>query len=415
MDVQKRQPRGAIWFRRIAITALLLSLLAAVGFSVSYLTNVEPTVRRETLVIDTVKYGTFLHEIRGVGQLVSKFNPRASAQTGGRVRQVFVLPGEQVDHDTILVELTNHQLQLDLTEAQSALDAARAKLKTERASLQNKQRELESAYVKLKSDYDQAAAEHEVSKSLAERSIEPPHKMRLKQIKADSLGKQLAVAKKSFDEFNLEEQLAVHEEEIKRASAKLDLVKSNVEALKVKANFKGLLVETPVEVGQQVAAGEVLATMVDPKSLKAELKISEVESRFIRLGQPARVDTHLGIVKGKVSRIDSAVEFGSITIDVAFDEALPEDARPNLSVNGMIEVGRIEEVLHVGRPVGVQPESDVELFLVDPSKRYAIRMNGKVGAASVNDVEICHGFTEGDSLILSNMDRYTGYDRVRLE
>jgi HlyD family secretion protein len=240
--------------------------------------------------------------------------------------------------------------------------------------------------------------------------------LKTSQVKAEELGKQSDIAEKEVDTFanSINEQMAVQQNKIEEAQALAALKHSQVEKLRVQAGIDGVLQEVPVEVGQQVAPGTVLARVAQPAELKAELKIAETQAKDILIGQKASIDTHNGIIPAHVTRIDPGVQNGTVTVDAALDGALPAGARPDLSVEGTIEIERLADVLYVGRPVHGEPESSVSLFKLNADGTEAVRVPVKLGRASVNTIEIVNGLQTGDRVVLSDMSAWDNYDRVRL-
>jgi HlyD family secretion protein len=417
MDYARTSTRRFRWLRRGTIGVAALCALLAANRAISYWTLEGPAVDRRSIVIDKVVRGDLIHEVRGVGNLATEDVMWIPAQADGRVSRIAALPGVVVNPDMLLLELVNPELELALIDAESMLQSAQAELRTQRANLNNLLLERESELVKLQSEYDQARASHEISQALLAQRAETEHKVRLNRIKAEGLKRQLEVDHRAYEQFrdSMPDQVAIFSEKVAQADANLKRARHKIEVLQVKAGIEGVLAQVPVEVGQQVRAGDVLAKVVNPRKLKAVLKVPEVEARYVNLGQPARIDTHQGIVHGRVSRIDPAVEEGSVSVDVSFDTDLPGEARPDLSVIGMIEIERLPNVLFVGRPAAGMSESTISLLRLDVDSNVAVRVPVEIGIASISSVEIRRGLNVGDQVILSDMSRFDEFDRVRLE
>lgn len=417
MDFDRQKSKSSIWIRFL----LLASLAVAVGWGANaffrQFADGVPRLDRRTLVIETVKRGDMVHEIRGIGQLVSEEVTWVSAESAGHVTEIAILPGVTVDRSTIILKLRNLDLELSVTEADSAVQMAAATLRAERARLESLDLKMESELTALKGEFDQAQATYEITKSLFEQKAMSPHELQLNTIKMKSLKNRLEVdsqAHKGFQK-SLDDQLAGFEEKLKQAQAKLEREQRKLESMVVRAQRDGVLAQLPVEVGQQVSGGDVLAKIVDPRQLKAVIRVPEVQANYITKGQLARIDTHHGIVVGHVTRIDPEVKDGSIAVDVSFADSVPSEARPDLSVVGMIEVARLTDVLFVGRPADATANESIDLYVFDPDADYFVRSPVEVGVASVNQIEIKAGLQEGDELILSDTAQFSDAKYIRLK
>jgi HlyD family secretion protein len=321
-----------------------------------------------------------------------------------------------VNPDTVLVVLSNPELE------QATIDAE-YKLKAGEADLRNLQVKLKSDRLNQQAAFATIAAEARKAKLTADRDAElgrlglkAPHEVTISQASAEDWANKEKIEKERLEigVDQIEAQIAVQEAQISQLRALWELKKSQMTALRVKAGVSGVLQQIPVEVGQQVAAGANLARVVQPARLKAELKIPETQAKDVAIGQIAEVDTRNGIIAGRVSRIDPAAISGTVTVDVKLEGDLPLGARPDLSVDGTIEIEKLADVLYVGRPTFGQPNSTVTLFKLDPDNRGATRVQVKLGRSSVNTIEIVDGLRVSDQVVLSDMSAWDAYDRIRL-
>ncbi|HEX5412256.1 MAG TPA: HlyD family efflux transporter periplasmic adaptor subunit [Terriglobia bacterium] len=417
MDIQRV---GAARKRRIRLAIMagggvLLIALATLGLS--KLKPAPPSVDASTLYPDTVKRGDMDVQVRGLGTLVPVQIQWIPAVTDGRVERRFLLPGVKVSPDTPLLQLSNPQLQQEAQTAEWTMKADQANLDSLKATLNNQLLSEKSTLTSLESDHQQAQAQAEVDDHLAAKGIVSDLTAQLSKAKATGLASQVAIEKKRVNTLaaSLDSQLAAQKAKVEQDRALYLLKKSQLDRLMVRAGYSGILTDIPVEVGQQVAAGATLAKVVDPTQLKAQLQIAETQAKDIQLNQLASIDTHNGIIPGRVVRIDPAVVNGTVTVDVALEGKLPDGARPDLSVDGTVEISHLSNVLYVGRPAFGQADSTVGLFKEIPGTNEAERVQVKLGEASVNEVQILQGLNVGDKVILSDMSRWDGFDRVRLQ
>lgn len=417
MDIQRV---GAARKRRIRLAIMagggvLLIALATLGLS--KLKPAPPSVDASTLYPDTVKRGDMDVQVRGLGTLVPVQIQWIPAVTEGRVERRFLLPGVKVTPDTPLLQLSNPQLQQEAQTAEWTMKADQANLDSLKATLNNQLLSEKSTLTSLESDHQQAQAQAEVDDHLAAKGIVSDLTAQLSKAKASGLASQVAIEKKRVNTLaaSLDSQLAAQKAKVEQDRALYLLKKRQLDDLMVRAGYSGILTDIPVEVGQQVAAGATLAKVVDPTQLKAQLQIAETQAKDIQLNQQASIDTHNGIIPGRVVRIDPAVVNGTVTVDVALEGKLPDGARPDLSVDGTVEISHLSNVLYVGRPAFGQADSTVGLFKEIPGTNEAERVQVKLGEASVNEVQILQGLNVGDKVILSDMSRWDGFDRVRLQ
>ncbi len=403
--------------RHIVYGILALILIAATTVGLSLLKPAAPSVDRSTVWIDTVKRGSMLREVRGLGTLVPVDIQWIPAVTEGRVEKRLVDPGTAVKPDTVILELSNPTLVQTETDAEMQLKAAEASLENLKVQLQSAELTERANVAQIHGNYEQARMRAETDATLYKEGLGAGITARLSKVAAEQLENQdkIEAQRLAIMAQSNRAQLAVQQAEVNRLRAQYALKSSQVEALHVKAGIDGVLQLVAVDIGQQVAAGANLARVAEPKRLKAELKIAETQAKDILLGQKASIDTHNGLIPGHVIRIDPSVINGTRTVDVALDGALPSGAVPDLSVEGTIEIERLTNVLYVGRPVQGQSDSTVGLFkLVDGGKE-AVRVPVKLGRSSVNTIEILGGLKEGDQVILSDMSAQDRVDRIRLD
>jgi len=357
-----------------------------------------------------------LREVRGLGTLVPVEIRWIPAATDGRIDKRLVLPGTPVKADTILVEMSNPELQQSAVDAEYQMKAALADHDSLKVKLETALLDQRSTAATVGADYRQAKLQLEVDQKLAESGLVSNLTVQLDQVKSDSLITRNDIEQKrlSTDAENEKAQLAAQQAKIDQLRALYELKRSQVDLLNVRAGLDGVLQLLPVEVGQRVTAGTNIARVSQPKNLKAEVKIAETQVKDVRIGQKATIDTHNGIIPGHVIRIDPSSVNGTVTVDCALDGPLPEGAYPDLSVDGTIELERLENVLYVGRPTFGQPDSTITLFKTTNGGKEAIRVPVKLGRSSVNTIEIKDGLKEGDEVILSDMSRWDAFDRIQL-
>jgi HlyD family secretion protein len=403
--------------KRIVYSAAGLLLVLGISLGLSRLKPAAPSVEWSTVWPDTVKRGPMLRQVRGNGTLVPEEIRWIPALTEGRVERLRLLPGAPVRADTVLLDLSNPQLDLDLLDAQSQLKAGEAEYLDLQVSLESQRLDQQAAAAKVQAEYNQAKLQADRDEILAREGLTPDLTLKLSKVIAEELANRYEIEKKRLEIYaeSIKAQLAVQKTKVEQHRALYELRKSQVDALHVKAGTDGVLQQLPVEVGESVAPGTNLARVAEPKRLKAALKIPETQAKDIMIGQPAVIDTRNGTIPGRVTRIDPASENGTVTVDVALAGELPKGARPDLSVDGTIELERLDDVLYVGRPVQAQQESLVTLFRVDPDRRGAVRVKVRFGRTSVNTIEVLEGLIVGDQVLLSDMSTWDAYDRIRLD
>lgn len=404
--------------RNILIAAVCLLLMAAITMALHGLKPAAPTVERQTVWIDTVQRGSMLRQVRGSGTLVPIDSAVRfiSSQVDGRIERIPNLPGVTVTPDTMLMEMSNPEVEQNAAEALAQLKAAQADADNLKAQLATQILNQQSMVTTAISNSAQADLQAEANKKLASDGLIPEITLKLSVLKADELRKTVIIEKDKFDKAKLSAlaQEAGQQSRIDQLAALYDLRRRQVDALKVKAGMAGVLQEVPVQVGQRVTAGTTLARVARPDQLKAQLRIPETQAKDVRPGQRASIDTRNGIAQGTVARVAPSVQDGTVMVDVTLEGPLPQGARTDLSVDGTIEIERLENVLYVGRPAYGQAQSKVEMFkLVDDGKE-AVRVPVVLGRSSVNTIEIVSGLKPGDQVILSDTSAQDGFDRIRL-
>ncbi len=401
--------------RIVMISVIVLGLIAAT-FALSRLKPAVPSIDRSTVWIDTVKRGPMVRQVRGLGTLVPEEIRWIAARTEARVDKIIVRPGAHVEPDTVLVELTSPEVEQAARDAESQYRAAEAELTTLRATLQRGLLEQEASAAKVHSEFQQAKMENETNDILAKNGLVSALVRKTSKIKAEDLAARDLIEQKRYDfaSNNIEPQIASKQAAVDQAKANATLKREQMEQLKVRAGFAGVLQQLPVEVGQQVKPGGNIARVADPTKLKAEIKIAETQAKDIQINLPASIDTRNGVVAGHVTRVDPAVEQGTVRVDVALDGDLPRGARPDLSVDGTIELERLDNVVYVGRPAFGQENNTVGIFKLVPDTSEAVRTPVKLGRSSVNTIEILSGLEPGDQVILSDTSAMDAHERIRL-
>jgi HlyD family secretion protein len=416
VDIARPEIKSRKRLLRIVYSAVGLVLLALVTVGISRLKAAAPTVDKATVWTDTVKRGPMLREVRGLGTLVPETIRVIPAATDGRVERRLLLPGTPVNAKTVVLELTNSELQQSVLDAGFQLKGVEAEYNNLKAQLDNQLMEQRSKAAGVRSEFHQAQLQREADDQLYKAGITAEIVWKTSQVKAEELEKQNEIAEKQVDTFakSIEAQLAVQRAKVDGQRALYELRQHQLDQLHVRPGIDGVLQELAVEVGQQVTPGTILARVAQPSHLKAELKIAETQAKDVALGQKASIDTHNGAVLGHVTRIDPSVQNGTVSVDVALDGMLPPGSRPDLSVEGTIEIERLADVLSTGRPVHGDTDSTVGLFKVMNDGTEALRVQVKLGRTSVNSVEILQGLAAGDQVILSDMSAWDNFDRVRL-
>jgi HlyD family secretion protein len=419
MDISRPDIKQKKMRRQWIATGVGVLVLAGVAFFVSRLKPAAPTVDRATVWTDEVKRGPLLRQVRGPGSLVPREDRirLIPAETEATVVRIRVLPGAKVQPDTVLMDLVDPTVQQELLDAQLQLKAAQADLTNVRAKLQRDLMTQKASAATVGADYSQAKLQAQTDKSLYDLGVISGLTYNASKGKADELTTRDGLEKErlTLNEKAIATQIAVQQTKVEQAQALLALKQRQQDALSVRAGISGVLVDLPHQVGEHVDPGTTLAKVVQPDQLKASLKIAETQARDIQIGQPSEIDTHNGVIPGKVMRIDPAVVNGTVTVDVELAGALPLGARPDLSVDGTIDLDRMANVVYVGRPAFGNENSTISLFKLGADGKTAVRVPVKVGKASVNSIQVIEGLQEGDTVILSDMSRWDNTDKIRLE
>jgi len=393
-----------------------VTVLAAITLGLSHLKPAAPSVERATVLLDTVKRGPMVRQVRGLGTLVPEEIRWIPAATEGRVERILIKPGTAVKADSVILELSNPELESAAMDAGWQLKAAQADDANLKVKLQSQLLDQKAAFATVQANAKQSRLQAEADAELAKHGLISDLQMKLSTSRAEESAirqdleeKRLEIAAES-----MQAELAAQEARLEQLRAQADLKRSQVRQLRVRAGIEGVLQQLPVEVGQRIAPGGTLAKVTVPGRLKAELKIAETQAKDVQIGQRASIDTRNGLAEGTVSRVDPAVQSGTVTVDVALAGPLPKGARPDLSVEGTIELERLDDVLYVGRPAFGQEQSVVGMFRLDDDGSGAARVQVRLGRSSVNRVEILDGLKPGDQVILSDTSAWDAFDRLRL-
>jgi HlyD family secretion protein len=422
MDVPRKGAHRNRMIRRIVYTTVTVIVLLGTTYFLRQLKPAAPPVERATVWIDQVKRGPIVLQVRGLGTLVPEDILWIPAQSMGRVDKIYVRPGTEVKPDTVLIDLSNPEVELAAATAEWQLKAAQATYTDLKVKLESGRLDQEAAAARVGSEYAQAKLNADVEAKLGENGLTSEVKVKTTKAIADELLNRSKIEreKAEISKESIQAQLAAQQVNIEKLRAEWELRKAQLGLLKVRAGVNGVLQQlgalqtAPIEVGQQVPAGTILAKIAQQEKLKAELKIAETQAKDIMLGQVAQIDTRNGFIPGKVTRIDPAVINGTRTVDVKLEGALPAGAVPDLSVDGTIELARLDDVIYVGRPVFGQPNSTITLFKLDPVGREASRVQVKLGRSSVNTIEVTEGLKVGDQVILSDMTAQDAHNRIQL-
>src|SRR5438552_961669 len=405
--------------KRMRTASLIVVGLAAVGgitFVLAKLKPAAPTLDRSTAVIDKVKRGQMLREVHGNGTLVPQVTRWVPAPADGRVEKILIQAGVEVSAGTVIVELSNPQMEQQAVDAEFQLAAAQADLESLRVRLESDTMTQQSAIASINAEYSQAKIQLDTDEVLAKQGLVPDLLLKISRVKVQDLANRLKVEQQrlAISGRSTKAQINAQQSRIQQLRALAKLKKDQVDALKVRAGTNGVLQVVAVQEGQQVAPRVNIARVADPASLKAELKIAETQIKDVRVGQPVAVDTRNGIIQGQVSRIDPAAREGTFTVDAEFSGPLPTSARADLSVDGTIELERLGNVLNVGRPAFGQGQQTLGLFKLTADGQEAVRTPVTLGRSSVNTIEIISGLNEGDQVILSDTSAMDSYSRIRV-
>jgi HlyD family secretion protein len=418
MDIARPEFKTQKRRRQLFILAAVILGVAAVSVGVSRLKPAAPTVERGTVWTDTVKRGPMLRQVRGLGTLVPTQEAvrQIPAETEATVVRIYMLPGSQIKADTILVQMTNPQTEQAAVDAQLQLKAAESEYQSLRVKLESDLMNQKAGAATVHADDAQAQRQADTDKALYELGVISGLAYKSSKGKADEFTTRndLETQRLAANQRAIESQMAQEQAKVDEMRTLAQLKQKELDALKVRAGIDGVLVDLPLQVGQHVLPGTMLAKVVEPEHLMATLKVAETQARDVQIGELASIDTHNGLIAGTVMRVDPGVQNGTVTVDVKLTGELPKGARPDLSVDGTIDLERMDNVLYVGRPAFGQENSTVSLFKLSPDGQGALRVPVKVGRASVNSIQIIEGLREGDAVILSDMSRWDNTDRVRL-
>lgn len=416
MDIPRTGEAEKRRLRRNIGIGVGIAVVLLISAGLSRLEPAAPTVERETVMIDTVKRGLFLRQVRGPGTLVPEDVRWISASVEGRVERIPALPGVEVQADTVLLEMSDPQIQQNALEAEAQLKGSQADYDDLKAQLENQLLNQQAQVTAAESQSEQANLQEEADEKLAKDGLIPALNLKLSRLRAAQLTKQAGIERERFAQSrrSADAQLVAQRARVDQMMAMYDLRRRQVESLTVRAGIAGQLQELPVQVGQSVAPGTVLARVARPEKLKAELRIPEVAAKDVKVGQKASIDTRPVPIEGIVWRVAPSSQDGSVIVDVRLQGSLPPGARPNLSVDGTIEIERVDNVLYVGRPAVSQPNSKIELFRLTNGGKEAERVQVELGRTSVSTVEIVRGLKIGDEVILSDTAAQDGYNKIRL-
>lgn len=414
MDVPRQKPRSR---KRWLFAGGGLAALALVTVGLSTLEPAAPSVARSTLWTDTVRRGEMVRQVRGPGTLVAEDIRWVAALTPGRVERKLVQPGTEVQAGTILVELSNPDVERQLLEARRQLSAAEAELTAMRANLENQRLTQQGVVASMRSQQREAQRNAETSQGLAEKGLISRMELAKATDAAAELSTRLELenSRLNFMTQSMRSQLEAQARQVEMLRTLTEFQQRQIESMKVPAPAAGVLQELPVELGQWVNSGATIAIVVQPGRLKAVLRIPETQAKDLVVGQPAAIDTRNGVVPGRVTRIDPSVQNGTVTVDVALTGPLPRGARPDLSVDGTVDIERLPDVMYVGRPAYGQAESTVGLFRLSPDGKEATRAQVKLGRGSATSIEVSGGLQPGDVVILSDMSQFDASERVRIQ
>ncbi|MCA9423706.1 MAG: HlyD family efflux transporter periplasmic adaptor subunit [Candidatus Omnitrophica bacterium] len=416
VDIPKEPSRGKNFIIRLLIAVVVLTLVIAAGIAYNRLEPAAPTIEKSSVFIDTVVRGDMVRKVRGSGRLVPIDIRWVTPATNGRVERTLLEPGATVDPDTILLELSNPELELAVEEANLNFKSSESELEAKKVEFDKELLDLETSAARIEADLAEAKLRAESDKELAKDGLISELQLEVSTVRAEELAKlreieerRVGIQKQYSD--NLQRVLAA---QVDQASALYNLKQHQLDALKVRAGFKGVLEQLMVEEGQQVDVTTDLAKISDPDRLKAVVRIDQNQVREVSIGLPVEIDLRNSVLKGRVSRIDPSVQEGTVNVDVTLEDPLPPGARSDQTLSGEIEIETIPDSLYVGRPVYGQPGATVSLFKLNSEGMEATRVSVELGRGSAKTIEVVNGLAEGDRIILSDMNEWDKVDRVRL-
>lgn len=416
MDIVRKNVGRNRKIRNLIYSLLGIIAIVSITVGLSRLKPAAPTVDRAAIWIDKVKQGSMLRQVRGLGTLVPESIRFIPATTQGRVEKILVRPGAEVTKDTILMVLSNLELEQAVQDVDLQLKGAEAEYANLRVKLESQKLDQRAVAASVQADYSQAKLQAEANEELYKKGLLSELQYKLAKSKAEELltRRDIEEQRIAISSESTKAQLTVQQAKIDQLQALYQLRRNLLSSLNVRAGSDGVLQQLSVEVGQQVTLGTNLARVADPSHLKAELKIAETQAKDVLVGQNANIDTRNGVITGRVSRIDPAVLQGTVTVDVLLTGELPKGARPDLSVDGTIELENLTNILYVGRPVHGQSNSTIGIFKLDSTGKEAFRVTVKLGRSSVNTIEVLEGLSVNDQVILSDMSAWDVYNRIRI-
>ncbi|MCA9416763.1 MAG: HlyD family efflux transporter periplasmic adaptor subunit [Candidatus Omnitrophica bacterium] len=416
VDIPKEPSRGKNFIIRLLIAVVVLTVVVAAGIAYNRLEPAAPTIEKSSVFIDTVVRGDMVRKVRGSGRLVPIDIRWVTPATNGRVERTLLEPGATVDPDTILLELSNPELELAVEEANLNFKSSESELEAKKVEFDKELLDLETSAARIEADLAEAKLRAESDKELAKDGLISELQLEVSTVRAEELAKlreieerRVGIQKQYSD--NLQRVLAA---QVDQASALYNLKQHQLDALKVRAGFKGVLEQLMVEEGQQVDVTTDLAKISDPDRLKAVVRIDQNQVREVSIGLPVEIDLRNSVLKGRVSRIDPSVQEGTVNVDVTLEDPLPPGARSDQTLSGEIEIETIPDSLYVGRPVYGQPGATVSLFKLNSEGVEATRVSVELLRGSAKTIEVVNGLAEGDRIILSDMNEWDKVDRVRL-
>jgi len=416
MDIQRPEFARRRRIRFVVVSAIILVVCSGLAYALFHLKPAAMEADRASLLIDNVRHGSFVREVRGIGTLVPLKILVVAANIEGRVTNRYVLPGTPLEVGTLMFDLANPKIEQDLFEAESQLKGAEADLVNLRATLESQLFAQQSLAAQVRSDYEQASVQRDANKQLASEGLTDQITVRKSEVAAEQLQRRLELESKRIESNRqtAAAQVAAQQARIEQLKGLVALRKQQKDYLHVRSDLHGVLQSVDVEVGTYVTAGAVLARVSDPKELKAQIRIAETLAKDITFNQQAVIDTRNGTLPGHVARIDPGVKDGSVTIDVALDAPLSAGARPDLSVDAVIRLEDVKDVLYTGRVAEAQPGATISLFKLEPGGAYAERVQVRLGRISVNEVEVASGLREGDQIVLSDTSAFRDAQRIRI-
>jgi HlyD family secretion protein len=418
MDVQRN--RKSIYLRRMRRAAVVVACTALLSALTVVLARREPaalSIDRNVVWTGKVERGPMLRQVRGSGVLVPESVRLIPAAADGQVERILVQPGSAVTPSTIIVELSNAELQLSALEAELKVKAAEANFTRIEIQLKSDLLQQEAGVARTHAEYQIAKLKADTDQGLASKGLIAPLNQRLSQATAEELANRHRIEQErlQFARQSMDAQLATVRAEVDQQRAMLAMRRTQVAGLQVRAGIAGILQATTVEVGQRVTAGTLLGRVAEPSRLKAEIKVPETQAKDLALGQKTLVDTRNGVVAGIVARVDPAAREGTVTVDVTLEGGLPAGARPDSHVDGLIEIERLDDVLYINRPVNVQPNALAVVFVLVRDGTAAVRKEVEFGRSSATTIEVVAGLEPGDEVILSDTSQWASHDKIRFD